>query len=403
MSASSVTPRSSGDRSLREVAAAFLSRRGLQRWPPAIDASTFLAWATREGVVGLLYARACGEDVAPGLPPALLEGLRAGAHRQAAMEVAQRGELRRLVAAIRTSGVEMLLMKGASLAYDVYPDPAWRVRSDVDLLIRAAGDRDRVRSCLDELGYVCEPQVSGRFATHQFHGARVDAQGIRHLCDVHWKIANPQRFADAILFDELAQAAVEIPALGPDARGLGRAHALWLACVHRVAHHADRDALPWLYDVHLLVEALDAGDTARFITLAARTGVRRICLSAVLLARARFGTNIPQTALAALEAEPIDEPSAVFLRPGLRPFDVLLDDLRVLASWRARLTLLKEHLFPSAAYVRQTYAQGSSAPLPWLLSVASSAARRSGSASGAVRRGRRPATRCPSRRRTRPG
>jgi hypothetical protein len=367
MPASFVTlaPRSSADASLREVAAAVLSRRGLQHWPPAIDASTFLAWAAKEGVLGLLHAKVRAEGAAPDLPPTLLEGFRSGAHRQAALEVAQRAELRRLAAASGASGLEMLLMKGASLAYDVYPNPAWRVRSDVDVLIRA-GDRDRFRSCLGEIGYVCEPQVAGRLATYQFHAARVDAHGVRHLCDVHWKIANPQRFADAMLFDELAQAAVGIPALGPDARGLGRVHALWLACVHRVAHHADRDALPWLYDVHLLVEALDAGETARFITLAARTGIRRICSSTVLLARARFGTNIPQTALAALEAEPIDEPSTVFLRSGLRPFDVLLDDLRVLASWRARLTLLKEHLFPSAAYVRQTYAHGSSAPLPWL-------------------------------------
>ena len=366
MSSSSVPPApgSVSDALFGELAAVFLSPRGVQNWPPAIDVSAFLAWAAREGVVGLLYARAGAEDGAPGLPPALLEGLRSGAHRQAAMEVAARGELRRVVAATGTGGIEMLLMKGASVAYDVYPDPAWRVRTDVDLLIRP-GDRDRVRSCLDELGYVSEPQVSGRFATYQFHGARVDEHGIRHVCDVHWKVANPQRFADAMPFDELAQASVEIPALGPGARGLGRADALWLACVHRVAHHAGRDALPWLYDVHLLVEALDGDDTARFITLAARTGVRRICLSAVLLARTRFGTTIPATVLAALE-EPIDEPSAVFLRPGLRPFDVLLDDLRVLASWRARLTLLKEHLFPSAEYVRHTYAQGSSAPLPWL-------------------------------------
>jgi putative nucleotidyltransferase-like protein len=366
MLASSVTlpSKSSDDASVRELAAVFLSPHGLQNWPPAINVSAFLAWAAQEGVVGLLYDRTRADSAAD-LPPALVEGLRSGAHRQAAREVAQRGELRRLVAAIRTSGVEMLLMKGASLAYQVYPDPAWRVRADVDVLIRA-GDRDRVRSCLDEIGYMCEPQVAGRFATYQFHAAHVDAHGVRHLCDVHWKIANPQRFANAILFDELAQAAVQIPALGPDARGLGRAHALWLACVHRVAHHADRDPLPWLYDVHLLVEALDAADTARFITLAARTGVRRICLNTLVLARTRFGTTMPQTALTALEAEPVDEPSAVFLSPGLRPFDVLLDDLRVLASWRARLTLLKEHLFPSAAYVRYTYAQGSSAPLPWL-------------------------------------
>jgi hypothetical protein len=47
----------------------------------------------------------------------------------------------------------------------------------------------------------------------------------------------------------------------------------------------------------------------------------------------------------------------------VRPFDALLDDLRVLGGWPARLTLLKEHLFPDPACMRRTYARGSSAPL----------------------------------------
>jgi hypothetical protein len=351
--------------SLRGLAVELLSPHGSSIPLSTVDVPEFLALSAAEGILGLLHARVCATGAAPRLPPALVEGLRAGAHRQAAMELAQRVELRRLVIAIRTRGLDMLLMKGAALAYDVYPDPAWRVRSDVDLLIRAA-DRTRVRACLEELGFRSEPEVSGRFATYQFHCARIDRHGVRHLCDVHWKIANPQRFADAIRFDELAQAAVPIPALGPDARGLARAHALWLACVHQVAHHYDRDMLVWAYDVHLLAETLDAADLARFLTLADRTGVRRICLRALLLARTRFGTTIPPAAIATLAAAPAAEPSSVFLGPGLRPFDVLLDDLRVLRGWRARLTLLKEHLFPDSIYMRRTYARGSSAPLLWL-------------------------------------
>src|ERR1700730_11427362 len=98
MPASYVTfaPRSSADAALRELAAVFLSPRGVQKWPPAIDVSAFLAWAAREGVLGLLYAKTRAEGAAPDLPPSLLDGFRSGAHRQAALEVAQRGELRRL-------------------------------------------------------------------------------------------------------------------------------------------------------------------------------------------------------------------------------------------------------------------------------------------------------------------
>ena len=353
------------DSSLRTLAIELLSPHGSPNWRSTNDAPAFLALATAEGILGLLHARICATGAVHQLPPALVDGLRDGAHRQVAMELAQRAELRRLVVASRARGLDMLLMKGASLAYDVYPDPALRVRSDIDLLIRTA-DRAGFRACLEELGFRSEPEVSGRFATYQFHCARIDVHGVRHLCDVHWKLANPQRFAGAIPFDDLAQAAVPIPMLGPDARGLGRAHALWLACVHQVAHHYNRDMLVWVYDVHLLAEALDATDLACFLALADRTGVRRICLRALLLARTRFGTTIPPAALATLEAGPRDEPSAVFLSPGVRTFDVLLDDLRVLRGWQARLTLLKDHLFPDSVYLRRTYARGSSAPLLWL-------------------------------------
>jgi hypothetical protein len=330
--------------------------------------SSFLASAAAEGLLGLLHAAVSASGAARGLPPALVEGLRAGAHRQVALELAQRVELQRVVAAFRRRGLDVLLMKGAAIAYDIYPDPAWRVRSDVDVFIRES-DRASVRACLDDLDYLCEPEVSGRLVAYQFHCERIDEHRIRHLCDVHWKIANPQRFADAIGFDELADAAVSLPLLGPGARGLGRMHALWLACVHRAAHHYDQDTLVWLYDVHLLIGALDAAALERFIALAERTGVRRICLRALLLTRARFGTPIPPAVIAALEAAPEDEASTMFLRPGVRKVDVLLDDVRALPGWRARLTLLKEHLFPDAAYMRRTYATRSSAPLLWIYVV----------------------------------
>src|SRR5262249_61371448 len=153
---------------------------------------------------------------------------------------------------------------------------------------------------------------------------------------------------------------------GPAARGLGRADALWLACIHRAAHHYDQQTPVWLYDVHLLVRALDGESLGIFVALAKRTGVRRICLRALTLARARFGTPTPPEIMAALDAAPDDEPSTLFLRPGLRRVDVLLDDLRALRGWPARVTLLKEHLLPDAAYMRRTYARGSTAPIAWL-------------------------------------
>jgi hypothetical protein len=249
-----ITAMSSNRTSSRALAAAFLSPLGPPRPLPPIDAADFLETAAAEGVVGLVYAKVRETDAAHDLPPALVDGLRAGAQRQAAVELAQRVELQRLAAAMRDRSLDMLLMKGASLAYDVYADPSWRVRSDVDMFIRES-DRDAVRTCLEDLGYAIAPDSVGRLAAYQFHAERRDGRSIRHLCDVHWKIANRQRFADAVSFDELAGAAIELTELAAGARGFGRAHALWLACVHRAAHHYDQGTLVWLYDVHLLAEA----------------------------------------------------------------------------------------------------------------------------------------------------
>ena len=350
--------------SFAPVAAAFLSASRAPSLPAGTDIPAFVAFSTRNGLLGLMYAKAISYG-AGRLPPELIESMRAGAHRQAALELGHRAELRHVAAAMHGRGIEALLLKGASLAYDVYPDPALRIRSDTDLLVRES-DRDRARACLEELGYSSLSEVAGRFVAYQFHCQRIDSHGIRHLYDVHWKIANPQRFANAIGFDDLAAQAVPLPLVGPSARGIGRVHALWLACVHRAAHHYDDDALVWLYDVHLLVEALGDGGLAQLVGLAERTGVRRLCLRALLLARDRLGTAVSPAVVAALETAPADEPSTLFLRPGIRKVDVLLDDVRMLRGWGPRLMLLKEHLFPDAGYLRTTYAGGSSAPVLWL-------------------------------------
>ncbi len=360
------TPPAAGERrraEWRDLAAACLSDAP----PPVltgIDVPAFLASAEDEGVVGLLYARLGGRGAIAALPPPLADGLRVGAHRQAARELAERAELQQIAAALSRRGLDFLLMKGAALAYDVYADPSWRVRADFDMLIRGS-DREQVRACLETLGYRCEPEVSGRLVAYQFHATRIGGGRLRHLCDVHWKIANPQRFADAISFDELAAASIALPALGPSVRGLGRAHALWLACVHRVAHHYDQQTLLWLWDVHLLTSSLDAQQTAQFVELARRSRVRAICRRALRLAHDRFATPIPAAAIAALGSIE-DEPSAAFLRAGMRRLDVLIDDLRALPEWRSRLVLLREVVCPDAVYMRQTYAAGSSAPLAWL-------------------------------------
>ena len=113
-----------------------------------------------------------------------------------------------------------------------------RPRSDTDLLIEK-DDVAVVTRVMTELGYRRATLTSGDLVMPQRPFVKRDLSGVVHTYDFHWKIANPQPFADALAFGELMKRSIEIAALGAHARTLGPLDALLLACIHRVAHHGD--------------------------------------------------------------------------------------------------------------------------------------------------------------------
>jgi hypothetical protein len=180
---------------------------------------------------------------------------------------------------------------------------------------------------------------------------------------LHWKVTNPHVFADALTFDELAATARAVPQLGDHARGLSNVHALMLACVHRVAHHPNADKLIWLYDIHVLASAMTPEQRVDFLAQARVKRLRSICASGLSRALQHFGTEDPAGWLDQLQAGSNDEPepTAEFLRHDLRRIDILKSDLRAVPGWTRKIRLLREHLFPGAAFVRSRY--GADTPL----------------------------------------
>lgn len=302
----------------------------------------------------------------PHYPDLVRAALLGAARAEAALEIARRYDLRRVLSALTDAGVDVLAIKGAALAYTVYPEPWLRPREDTDLLVRAA-DADRAGSLLLTAGYRPVPRQSGRLVTNQQLYVRA-ASPHRDAIDLHWKIADPAPFADLISSGELFAGAAEaaLPASGV-ARVPSRGHALLLACWHRVAHHRGADRLLWLYDVHLLSGALDADERRGVVEIARRTGTADVCAAALTLAAGHF----PSDGAAALlrDLAPAAAPSGAasrYLRADARKVDLLVADLQALPGWRARAQLVREHLFPPAAYMRATYPHASPLLLPFL-------------------------------------
>lgn len=262
-------------------------------------------------------------------------------------------ELRRVLDTLSVAGVRPVLMKGAALAYTHYARPELRPRIDVDLMIPADA-REAVARTLAALGYRRPLEIDGDVAIGQFHFVQRDRHGYDHALDVHWRVSNVRAFADVVTYDELAGDAGRLPALGPHALAPSAVHALLIACVHRIAHHNDTPNLLWLYDVHLIARAFTQEERDAFAALAVSRRMRAVCVRTLTLAHDAFG-GIDREWIAALSpADDPGEPSAAFVGGGLRQVDILKSDLAATA-WTSRLRLLREHLVPSASYMRQRF------------------------------------------------
>ena len=234
------------------------------------------------------------------------------------------------------------------------------------ILLSARGETEEV---LRRLGYeAVQEQQEGDLLRHQVTLVKTSGQS-RYTVDVHWRALDPPIFADAFAYQTLADASVEIPRLGPMARGLHPVHALLLACVHRVAHHREHRPLIWVYDIHLLASTFGLAEWRRFLTEAEQFRIGVLCKNGLELAAQTFGTLLPEALLQDRRfARTPDDPAARYLEPTRRA-DIVVGDLQALPDWRSRLRLISQYLFPRADYMRQTYAPASRLPLPLLYLV----------------------------------
>jgi hypothetical protein len=325
-------------------------------WPSTAtdnDAAQFVESIEQNGIAPLVYSRLTGWPIR--------DGLRAIAIRAAAGETSRLTDLRAVLAAFEAKSIRVLIIKGTGLAYDIYPSPELRPRGDTDLLI-AESDLDSVRTILHGRGYT-SPLTSGdTLAVRQQSFTRGG-----HVYDVHWDVANSPIVRDALPFAELLRRAIAVPRIAPNAFAPSHVDALLLACIHRVAHHHDIERLIWLYDIHLLREAMSAEEHARFWRLAADRRVVAICERSIELADDWFAAAPHDRASDWLsEAERTrDEPSAAFLDHGRSRGALLTGDFKAL-SWRGRLRRVRELALPPPAFMRQSFPSAPAAALPAL-------------------------------------
>lgn len=100
------------------------------------------------GLAPLLHVRSDSMDL-PAAPRAKL-AVTYGATQKRNQAIA--GQLSEMLAAMHAAGIETMTLKGVFLAFQVYPEPALRGMSDIDLLFQPA-DLPAAEAVLQSLGY----------------------------------------------------------------------------------------------------------------------------------------------------------------------------------------------------------------------------------------------------------
>lgn len=325
---------------------ASLMRGAAVAWPEHIDATEFLRSANAHGATPLI-AWQLRRNPQMQVPAEIAAQLESSARAMTSLDIVRRHGVDELLARFADEQIPLLVIKGGALARTHYAHSSLRPRCDVDLFIDRQSLK-RVANVLREAGFHEESGSGGELISRQRMWVRIDAMGVRHCVDLHWALSNRQRYADTFSFAELWSRGVILQ--GSDVRMPSPADALLIAAMHLAGHHRGNERLIWLYDIHLLHGAIAPAELQAMALVARDRNLDLPLDSAIALALRWFGDERDDEA-------PMEKPTDL---------DELVDDLRFTPGMRRKLRLVREHLFPPAAYVMEKYGARSRAALPAL-------------------------------------
>ena len=181
------------------------------------------------GVLSLLYYTLNQSGSSPTIPDELEQKLHQHALSAAAAELKTAQELREVFSAFATNHLKCLLIKGAPLAYSLYPQPYLRSRCDTDLIFQTSSEAEKAWDILKVLDYKRPNAVQGKYVSHEFSCFRTDTTNTLYTLDLHWRLSNAHLFAGALDYTELAEGSIQVTELDERAWGISNTHALLLA------------------------------------------------------------------------------------------------------------------------------------------------------------------------------
>ena len=198
------------------------------------------------------------------------------------------------------AGVPFVLLKGASLARTVYPDPEWRAFGDLDLLVRAPDWRSAC-AVFQRRGLARELPEPRRGFDERFGKAAVFEGADRIQIDLHQRLVLGP-FGLWMDPDELFQHTAQVVIGGRSVPRLQDTELLLHVCMH-ASLGSNPPKLQPLRDI-LQVATTGNVDWQRFEELARRWNLRAVVRHAFLAAGETLDSTIPEPAEAIVAYRP---------------------------------------------------------------------------------------------------
>lgn len=234
--------------------------------------------------------------------------------------------LAQLVSALRSRGVEVVLLKGLSVGRAHYPDPVLRPIRDLDLFIRVR-DFPEVRDLMSEWKFEMEYPEEGELPF--LRGQKKFFQRSSHrVIQFHWEYVNNVHLRSAVgtgleltgLWDTLEN--MEVRGVAVNVLPLERLFPY--LCVHLACHHQFKRLL-WVCDLHMMLTGARRREIRQQVLpkLIWHPGTRPAVHFSLKMVRSLLGTPDVEEAIGA------SRPRRVMVRAlcsFLRPSDTLIHD-----------------------------------------------------------------------------
>ena len=207
----------------------------------------------------------------------------------------KRNALKRILQTLEASGIEAILLKGASVGLQYYPHPSLRPMADCDLLVRH-DDRDRALEALAGDGWF---SASGASDTHHYSSDLFRKEFPSLKTELHWRSGIQAKLSeDRTAWKHSRQISFE----GVRCRAFRPEIEIIHACRHGYNWTPEVPPMRWLMDCAMIISRSPSPIDWEFLADMARGWEESLAvLETVSWIRREFGAEIPDAALRWLE------------------------------------------------------------------------------------------------------